>query len=214
MNKSDFLKLIEPFDNIIFDYGGILIDIDYKKATDALDKLANSNSASMLYSKAAQTDLFNLFETGKISSQDFLENLAKKLGLTSEHTTQIHDAWCAMLLNLRVERVDVLREVTQHKRIFMLSNINAIHEKYMEDYIKKVPALSGFYELFEKVYFSHHVGERKPNHSIFEIVVNENKLDKTKTLFIDDSPQHIEGAKSFGLNTYHLDPPNSLIVGN
>jgi putative hydrolase of the HAD superfamily len=53
---------------------------------------------------------------------------------------------------------------------------------------------------------------RKPNREIFDFVIQENKLNPQKTLFIDDSPQHIEGALKTGLNSYYLDVNRSSIL--
>ena len=61
-----------------------------------------------------------------------------------------------------------------------------------------------FYKLFKKVYYSHEIGFRKPNKEAFQLILDENNLNSDKVLFIDDSPQHIEGAKKLGLKTYHL----------
>ena len=61
-----------------------------------------------------------------------------------------------------------------------------------------------FYKLFKKVYYSHEIGFRKPNKEAFQLILDENNLNADNVLFIDDSPQHIEGAKNLGIKTYHL----------
>ena len=212
MNEKQFLELIAPYDNIIFDYGGIIIDIDYKKTVAELAKLSKNKGALNIYSKAKQAPVFNLFETGKITPKEFVTQIASLVNIDDGKENQIVAAWNAMLLGIRIERVEILKKIKSQKRIFMLSNINQIHEDYMINYINSNDDLNGFYELFEKVYFSHHMGARKPDAEVFDIVVKENNLDLAKTLFIDDSPQHVEGARAYGLNSYHLDPANSLIV--
>ena len=63
---------------------------------------------------------------------------------------------------------------------------------------------SKFYNLFDKVYYSHEIGVRKPHSESFRLVLDENNLKEKEVLFIDDSPQHIEGAKELGIHTYHL----------
>ena len=57
---------------------------------------------------------------------------------------------------------------------------------------------------FDRVYLSHRVGLRKPMKEIFQLVLDENSLKAEHTLFIDDSIQHIEGAKLLGIQTIHL----------
>ncbi len=212
MNIQEFKELIAPYDNIIFDYGGIFIDIDYNRTVEAFVKLSGKEETRQIYSKAKQIPIFDLLETGKISKADFLNEL-KIITLAPNATEdELLHAWCAMLGDIRVERVELLRELRKEKRIFMLSNINEIHEVFADEYLKKREDIKDFYSLFEKVYFSHIIGHRKPNKESFEIVINENGLDPKKTLFIDDSPQHLEGALVCGLSTHLLTPPNSLIV--
>ncbi len=210
MNKRSFLKLIASYENIIFDYGGVLIDIDYHQSVKNLTALSSLDNPGKFYTQANQVHLFDQFETGKISNETFLIGLCDLLKIPLAKQQQAHDAWCSMLLDLKSERTQLLQEINQHKRIFILSNINSIHEDYMENYIDKKPEFEGFYDLFEKVYFSHHIGLRKPNQDIFEHVLNDANMDIKKTLFIDDSEQHILGAKSLGMNTYFL-PSNTLL---
>ena len=68
-----------------------------------------------------------------------------------------------------------------------------------------------FDEIFEKQYLSFEIGMRKPDKEIFELVLNENKLFASETLFIDDSIQHIEGAEKTGIAAYHLQPHETII---
>ena len=86
----------------------------------------------------------------------------------------------------------------------MLSNTNQIHIDHIINKLGK-EKYEMFYHLFDKVYFSHEVKLRKPDYNIFKLVINENDLEIKKTLFIDDSIQHINSARKIGLHTYHLD---------
>ena len=212
MNTEQFKQLIGTYDNIIFDYGGILIDIDYNRTVEAFVKLSGREETREVYSKAKQIPIFDLIETGKISKEDFIKELGLICNAPNATDEEITKAWCAMLGDIRVERVEFLRVLRKTKRIFMLSNINQVHEEFADEYIKSRENIKDFYSLFEKRYFSHHIGFRKPEKEAFELVISENGLDPKKTLFIDDSIQHIEGAKTCGLNTHLLTPPNSLIV--
>jgi putative hydrolase of the HAD superfamily len=67
-------------------------------------------------------------------------------------------------------------------------------------------------EYFEKIYFSYEMKMRKPDAEIFKHVLDENGLIASETLFIDDSPQHIEGAKKVGIETYYLDVSKESII--
>jgi len=99
----------------------------------------------------------------------------------------------------------------KHKyRTFLLSNINAIHFDFVHTYLKSEFGMENNDDLFEKTYYSHLMGKRKPDAEIFEQVLQENNLNPAETLFIDDSPQHLETAKKLGLQTYLMTAPNNI----
>ena len=58
--------------------------------------------------------------------------------------------------------------------------------------------------MFDKIYLSHEIGFRKPNKEAFQIILDENNLKSNNVLFIDDSPQHIEGAKRLNIQCHYL----------
>lgn len=209
MNLEQLNQLIEPYEAIIFDYGGILLNIDYNKTVDAFTEISPELNKDLFYNKKKQIEIFDLIETGKITPEDFLAQLAHILN--HQDIESIKNAWCALLMDLPLKRIDFIKELKHKKRILMLSNINQIHEDHLKDYLNEINQ-SDFYNHFEKAYFSHHVNLRKPDAKIFELVIDENNLNPSKTLFIDDSPQHIEAAKEIGLSTFWLENANSLLV--
>ena len=185
---------------IIFDLGAVILNINYQNTIDEFKKLGVKNPNSF-YSKKTQTHLFNQIETGKISQKEFLLQLQKETSDAS--IQQVKNAWNAMLLDLPEERIKLLKSLNQNYTIFLLSNTNALHIcKFKKKLGNKEYA--EFYNLFDKVYYSHKIGFRKPQAEAFTIILNQNKLAAHEVLFIDDSPQHIEGAKKLGIQAYHL----------
>lgn len=83
----------------------------------------------------------------------------------------------------------------------MLSNTNQIHYDYIMEYLQKEYGVPNNDHLFEKAYYSQQMLLRKPHVEIFQQVINENHLNPAETLFIDDTPGHLEGAKKAGLQT-------------
>jgi len=185
---------------IIFDLGAVLLNINYHKTIEEFEKLGIKNSSSF-YSKKEQTNLFNLLETGEISEEDFTTEVKKKCKYGSDN--KIVSAWNAMLLDLPKHRVSLLKDLTKKYDIYLLSNTNSIHISEFKN-IMGYEKYEVFYKLFKKVYYSHEIGFRKPNKEAFQLILDENNLNADKVLFIDDSPQHIEGAKNLGIKTYHL----------
>src|SRR5690606_27785293 len=111
-------------------------------------------------------------------------------------------AWNAMILDFPVERLRFLEELSKKYRLFLLSNTNDLHIDAVRRALEKTTGHKNLEQYFEKTYFSSAIGMRKPDTRIFEFVCSENNLDPAKTIFIDDSPQHIEGAKSVGIEAF------------
>ena len=189
--------------NIILDFGGVILNIDYKLTEQAFIDLGVTDFQQR-YSQMQQTELFDLLETGKISGDEFIVSLKKSIGLDiADH--QIIAAWNAMLLDLPLRRLQILQQLQLHYNLFLLSNTNEIHELAFNKTLKTLTGFDSIGVFFDKIYFSHRVGMRKPNAEIFQHILDENSLKAEHTLFIDDSPQHIEGAKSLGIQTIYLE---------
>jgi glucose-1-phosphatase len=186
---------------IIFDFGGVIINIDYDATIRAFEKMGLDNFAAQ-FSQAKQTDLFDNFEIGKISPQHFINGLLNILP-SGISPNEIVYAWNAMLLDIPLERIELLLSLKDKYKIYLLSNTNSLH---IDAAIRKWNTItkSSIYEVFDHVYFSHEMGMRKPNVEIFDAVCKEQGINPETTLFIDDSIQHIHGAKEAGLNTLHL----------
>jgi FMN phosphatase YigB (HAD superfamily) len=190
--------------NIILDFGGVLLDIDYQLTEQAFIKLGCTNFRE-IYSQAAQTSLFNKFETGVISEVVFFDELKKLSGIKNLSVDEIRDAWNAMLIGFPVENYLLLKELQKKYRVFLLSNTNETHITEFEKLLERVCPVNEFENLFEKVYYSCRMNLRKPDTACFLQVLNDNKLKLEETIFIDDSIQHIEGAKKAGITAHFLE---------
>nr|WP_245402661.1 HAD family phosphatase [Pontibacter sp. E15-1] len=190
--------------NIIFDLGGVIINIDYNRSIAELQKLCKNN-CNVAYSQREQAQLFDMFETGASSPGQFRDELRNAYGITAPDE-EIDKAWNAMLLDIPQERIDLLMELGKRYRIFLLSNTNAIHLTRFNEIVAHSFTIPSLDSLFEQSYYSHLIGKRKPDALVFEEIIAMNGLQKDETLFIDDSIQHIESASKVGLQTLHLQP--------
>jgi putative hydrolase of the HAD superfamily len=189
--------------NIIFDLGGVVLNIDYLLSTTAFKNLG-VNNFDKLYSQAQQSNLFDRLEKGNLSPQNFRDELRQLCGLPITDK-QIDQAWNAMLLDLPVERLMLLTKLKSRYRTFLLSNTNEIHYwAYINNLEEQhgVDTLAGF---FEKEYLSFNIHLRKPDKEIFEYVLNDAGLNPAETLFIDDTLRHVEGAKAVGIEAILLE---------
>lgn len=188
--------------NIIFDLGGVIINIDYTLTINAFKKLGVENF-DQLYSQAQQAKLFDKFETGAISPREFRIKI-KKLLPPKISDYEIDKAWCAMLLNFPHERLLFLDKLRRNYRLFLLSNTNEIHISEVNKMLKSEGHWNLWKKFFDKKYYSHKIGMRKPGKKIFALILKENHLKAHETLFIDDSEQNLSGALELGIKTHLL----------
>jgi glucose-1-phosphatase len=195
--------------NIIFDLGGVLLNIDYQKTIDSFKKLGLKNFDEM-YSQASQFNLFDDLEVGRIGEEKFVKAIKKKLPTEIEEQ-DILKAWNAMLLDFPIERFEMLKKVSKNYKIYLLSNTNIIHLKEYIKYLDNHFGYENFKNCFKKVWLSHEVNMRKPHPETFLKLLATEQLFVEETLFIDDSIQHVEGAKEAGLKAIWLDLKNTKI---
>ena len=195
--------MIKDIKHIIFDLGGVLINLDYNRTAEAFIEIGLSNFND-LYSQLQQTTVFDDLETGRIQRADFVRALQKISGkpLTEE---QVYTAWNAMLLDFPIRRLQILQQLRLHYDLILLSNTNDIHEEAFNKILLQSHGMPNIGVFFDKVYFSHRVGMRKPDKEIFQQIIDDTGFKPEHTLFIDDSPQHIEGAKLLGIKTIYLE---------
>ena len=198
---------MKKIDALLFDLGGVLIDVDYHKTIDAFAQLGVQNPSS-LYNQFGQNQLFDQYEKGEVSSKFFVEQL-KPLTKNNTSESDIVTAWNAMIGDFPNEKLDFIAELSQHNPCFLLSNTNEIHLKKAIENLQKT-AFKNLDELFIKCYYSHIIGKRKPEIETFKWVIDQMGLQPNKVLFIDDSPQHIEGAKKAGLQVIYYKEASDL----
>ena len=190
--------------NIIFDLGGVLLDLDYNKTTEAF-KAIGYTQFDDLFSQHNASTLFEALETGRIPEKDFLKEMAllSPFPVTDE---QIITAWNAMMLDFRKDSLGLLEEFSAKYNLYLLSNTNSIHLKCFKQIFTRdtgKPLLDAY---FTKTWYSHLVGLRKPHREIYEFALQEENMKAEETFFIDDSINNIEAAKELGIKTHLLLP--------
>ncbi|MGC4036122.1 MAG: HAD family phosphatase [Chitinophagaceae bacterium] len=193
--------------NIIFDLGGVILNIDFKKTEEAFRKLGLDNFSDHI-SQHHITDFFRKYEMGLIDDDTFVADISKMIGkpVTAE---EIIAAWNALLLDFPPARIELLKKLHKKYRTFLLSNTNSIH---LKEFNQRLFKERGVYleDIFEKTYYSHAVNLRKPDAAIFELVIKENNLVPEETLFIDDTASNFPEAEKMGIKVHHVTPDNGI----
>ncbi|MCF8449095.1 MAG: HAD family phosphatase [Taibaiella sp.] len=194
--------MIQGIKHIIFDLGGVLLNLNYSLTENAFIE-AGVKNFGQLYSQLQQSDIFDRWETGKMSRGEFISNMQQAADAPLTEAQVLH-AWNAMLLDFPLRRLQILQQLRNYYDLFLLSNTNEIHEEVFNNTLMQQHGIPNIGVFFDKVYMSHRVGLRKPMPEIFLRVLEDNGLQAAQTLFIEDSPQHIEAAKKLGIQTVFI----------
>lgn len=186
--------------NIIFDFGNVLFDLDLPAIERNLRQLYGNNF-DQIAEKLRHSKVFELYETGGIDTAEFVEALRVAPSPQSNLTeSDIIAAWNSIFLAMPRHRFDMLLELRQRYKVFLLSNINDLHERWIVDYMPREHGIVDYESLyFDGVYFSHLIRLRKPDLAIYEYVLADAEILPEETLFFDDLAVNIEAANKLGI---------------
>lgn len=195
--------------HIIFDLGGVILNINYQLTSQAFKDLG-AKDFDQLYNQFHANALFEDLETGRVTPEEFLGKIKEHLpeGTTDE---QIVDAWNAMLLDFPVARLQLLQQLRNHYDLFLLSNTNAIHLEALNRILEKERGIPSLAVFFDRSYYSHLIGYRKPEKEAYQVILDQNGLKPEHTLFIDDTLPNIDAANALGIQTIHLQAPKTIL---
>ncbi len=195
--------------NIIFDLGGVIINLDNQRTTDAFVALGLKNIKEY-FGHGHAASFFKDYEIGKITDRQFIDAIRETGGLNATDQA-IVDSWNALLLDFPVERIQLLNQLGQRYRLFLFSNTNALHLTALRAIYTRTFGSGSLEDYFEKTYYSHLLGMRKPDRASYEYILQENGLNGPETLFVDDAIINVEGAEQAGLKGLFLRPGISLL---
>ena len=186
--------------NIVFDLGGVLVDLDFKAAINGLQKAGFANVKEQLQT-LHQGGIFQKFELGEMSADEFRSAIRENstVELTDEEVDKL---WNAMLLEIPREKLELILDLRGKYMVYLLSNTNSIHWDYV---CKNAFNYRGFRvkDYFEETFLSYEMHLAKPDKAIFEKVLQDANLLPEETLFIDDSEANCKAAEEVGIHAHH-----------
>lgn len=189
--------------NIIFDFGGVVVDLDKQAAVRAFEALGFEARACI--GDYVQDGVFALMETGEMSPEEFCAYVRGQVG-TDVKDEEIFRAWNKMLVGIPVRRVRLIRDSRADYRTYMLSNTNAIHWEYSCRELMSPTGLK-MEDCFQRIFLSFRMRLAKPDGRVFRKVLSEERLRPEETLFVDDSSENCRVAESMGMQVFHSRQP-------
>ena len=194
--------------NIIFDLGGVIINLSTQTTVDQFAKLGGITEEEVNL-RMMQSKEFHDYEKGLISDEQFREIVQTMLKVKASDA-EIDRCWNAMLLDIPLPRIQLLERLKKRYRIFLLSNTNEIHLKCFNDIVCQLTGKSSMHYFFEKAYYSHRMKMRKPDEEIYKFVLEESELTPGQTIFLDDNLSNLKGAELCGIKTFHVQHPDLM----
>ena len=186
--------------NIVFDLGGVLVDLDFKSAINGLQKAGFANVKEQLQAFDRE-GIFQKFELGEMTAEEFRSAIRENstVTLTDE---EVDALWNLMLLEIPREKLELILDLRGKYMVYLLSNTNSIHWDYV---CKNAFNYRGFRvnDYFEETFLSYEMHLAKPEKAIFEKMLHKANLLPEETLFIDDSEANCKAAEAIGIHAHH-----------
>ena len=203
--------------NLIFDLGGVLIDLDVKRMLQGFEDVGLDPRMFMAESaeKGATTvcegmsvgQLLSDYQTGDITTEELLETILPECrpGTTRE---QLVEAWNHCLVSIPRERLETVRRWREKgHRTYMLSNTNDLHWRYISTRCFGGEGL-GLEDCFDGVFLSHEMRLAKPDAEIYRSMLQRLGVRAEDCWFVDDAKVNVEAARKEGLQAEWLDVKN------
>ena len=202
-------KQTTTFRNIIFDLGGVILDLDVPRTLEAFSRASGLTIERVMHLFRSSAG-FEKYERGEFDDDQF-RSFVRRLYEISITDDELDQCWNAMLGPIPAAKLELLTRLKEKYPTYLLSNTNTIHLDYVNSVILPAQNTPSLDDYFHRAYYSHFMGKRKPEPEIFEQVLAENNLKASETLFLDDNADNIAGAAAVGLQTAFVNTPDFIL---
>jgi putative hydrolase of the HAD superfamily len=194
--------------NILFDLGGVILDINVRATQQKFYELGLP-ALFMQYPENMLTDLFFKYETGKLSTSQYRDEVRRVSGLEVSDE-KIDDAWNAMLVGIPAQRTALIARLKERYKLYMLSNTCALHAPVFEKMYLEAAGVP-MHQVFNKLYYSFEIGFHKPDLEAWKYVIRDARIKPEETLFLDDNIHNIKASQELGFQAIHIHERTSLL---
>jgi FMN phosphatase YigB (HAD superfamily) len=184
------------FEVILFDLGGVVLDIDLRRVFARWAETASCDAA-LLQTRFFPDETFLRHETGHVTDEAFFDGLRTLLGIDISHA-ELLNGWNAIFIGEMPGISDVLAMAAARLPLYAFSNTNRPHQLYFSKHFADV------LRHFRQVFASSDIGLRKPDTEAFQFVVDAIGVPAGRILFFDDSLANVESARACGLQAVHV----------
>lgn len=184
-------------DTLIFDLGGVILDLDLDGAFRRFSELMDGETMD-LHQAYLSMPFIRQYEIGAIDTPAFIRQFQ---GVFNREVSaqEFRDLWYSMLVGIPSERIEWLGDLRKRFRLVLLSNTNALHIEHVERILQRDTGTRSLDDIFHKTYYSHVINRRKPDENCYRFVLEDLKSDPARCLFYDDNRDNITAAEGLGM---------------
>lgn len=184
---------------LLFDLGGVLVDIDFNRALHEWAAISSLSFEELR--EAFQHDLpYQQHETGELGAKDYFDSLRGSLKLDGSDE-QIAAGWNSIFVGEISETVKAVRKARTKYPCYAFTNSNPTHQTAWRSKFPEVLAA------FDRVFVSSEIGLRKPERAAFDLISREVGVPAGSIMFFDDLLENVTGALEAGLLAVHVRSP-------
>ncbi len=197
------------FKAVIFDFGNVIINIEFQRIYETFAKLT-SKPIAYIEKRITEEQIFRRYESGQFTDEEFREIIRQTLSFPLSDK-EVDTAWNAILLDIPTERIDLIKNIRKKYSVYLLSNTNNIHITASNNYLNEAHGIKNLNVLFDKLYLSYEMKMWKPDTEIYYEILRSINLEPNQVIFFDDNLQNIESAKAIGMQTILVEPTTSIV---
>ncbi|MDP5121851.1 MAG: HAD family phosphatase [Spirosomaceae bacterium] len=199
----------DKFEAIIFDFGNVIIDIDFELMYKGFAE-GSGKSIEVIKNRMTESQVFRRYESGFFTDPEFREVIRQTIGFPF-NDGEIDRIWNSMLLHIPPNRIELIRYLNTKYPVYLLSNTNALHINWCNEYLKEHFQVNHVNDLFTKAFLSYEIELWKPDEAIYQHVLGEIGISADKVIFFDDNLSNIEAAKALGIQSVQITPKFGIL---
>ena len=183
-------------DALLFDVGGVLIEVDFRLAFEHWARCANV-PVEQIAARFRPDAAYEAHERGEISGAEYFSALRQSLGIDLPDDQFAH-GWCAIFRGAIPGAGELLARLARIRPVFLFSNTNALHyERWTAQFPELIAPVT-------RIICSQQIGLRKPAVEAYEKVCSMIGVAPQRIAFFDDLAENVEGARRAGLTAFHV----------
>lgn len=192
---------------IIFDMGGVLVDLDIEGCKDSFRKNLEYHDIDRIIDPCHQKGIWGDLEEGLLEADEFRRIILAD-SCPGAGPQDVDEAMARILVGISPYKAELLKRMASGYDLYMLSNNNSICLPYSSAMFTS--AGIPLSDIFRKCFFSFEMKALKPSREFYKRVVEEIGGPAENMLFIDDSRANVDGAVAAGLPAVYYEPGTDL----